>query len=111
MALGVCGYLVLIVGDATPVTVLAVGLVGLGGGWSTPVQSRFMDNLSADEQATGFGLVRTTYEILSSGGAVAMGVLVEVIGWTSAFAVLASLLAVGATAVGAVHARTRDGRP
>jgi MFS family permease len=90
---GIVGYGALVVGTGIAVLV-AVPLVGVAMSWGAPVQSRFMDVLSADERATGFGLVRTVYMTIGALGSVVVGGLSDIAGWSVAFGLLAGLLAV-----------------
>ncbi len=90
---GIVGYGVLVVGSGIAVLV-AVPLVGIAMSWGAPVQSRFIDVLSAEERATGFGLVRTVYMLLGALGSVVVGTLSDVAGWSVAFGLLAAVLAV-----------------
>ncbi|GAB6878541.1 MFS transporter [Halorubrum gandharaense] len=105
MAAGVLGYGTLVVvarGDLAseaglglvPV-VLAVSLVGLAMSWGAPVQSRFMDHLSAEERGAGFGLVRTVYMVMGASGSVVVGAVSDVAGWSVAFALLTGVMALG----------------
>ncbi len=89
---GILGYGTLVVGTGVAV-LAAIPLVGLGMSWGAPVQSRFMDILSSDERAAGFGLVRTVYMTLGALGSVVVGALSEVAGWSVAFGLLAAVLA------------------
>ncbi len=90
---GIVGYGALVVGSGLAVLV-AVPLVGIAMSWGAPVQSRFIDVLSAEERATGFGLVRTVYMLLGALGSVVVGTLSDVAGWSVAFGLLAAVLAV-----------------
>ncbi len=73
---------------------LAAGtvLLGLGMGWGAAVFPRFVDNLSADEQGAGFGLIRTVYMIVASSGSVVVGLLADLFGWAVSFGALIGLL-------------------
>lgn len=79
LLVGTAGLLGLLAGETTPVIAGAVVCLGVGMGWSLPVQSRAIDLLDADEQGTGFGLIRTVYIGFASlsgivgGGAVTLG--------------------------------------
>lgn len=87
------GYgVLLVVPDAVGI-IAGVGLLGLGMGWGSTLQSRFMDNLSPDERGTGFGLVNTVANVLGSLGSVVTGTLAAMFGWATAVSVLVSLLA------------------
>lgn len=67
-------------------------LLGLGMGWGAAVFPRFVDNLSADEQGAGFGLIRTVYMIVASSGSVVVGLLADLFGWAVSFGALVGLL-------------------
>lgn len=90
---GIVGYGALVVGSGVAVFA-AVPIVGIAMSWGAPVQSRFIDALSSEERATGFGLVRTVYMLLGALGSVVVGVLSDVAGWAVAFGVLAAVLTV-----------------
>jgi len=74
-------------------------LLGLGMGWGAAVFPRFMDHLGAEERGAGFGLVRTVYMVLASGGSVVVGLLADVFGWAVSFGALICLLGVVLAAV------------
>jgi predicted MFS family arabinose efflux permease len=90
--LATAGYAVLLITSDLFGLVAGVGLLGLGMGWGSTLQSRFMDHLSADERGTGFGLVNTVANVLGSLGSFVTGTLAAVFGWTTAVGVLATLL-------------------
>ena len=90
--IGIVGYGTLVVGTGVAV-LAAIPLVGLGMSWGAPVQSRFMDILSSEERAAGFGLVRTVYMTLGALGSVVVGALSDIAGWAVAFGLLAAVLA------------------
>ena len=100
LLVGVVGYLVLLAHGAFVAVVAAVVLVGLGMGWSPPVQSRVIDQLAETERAIGFGLVRTVYIACASLCGVVIGGAVTIAGWTSAIAILALVMAIPALALG-----------
>lgn len=99
MASGVVGYGLLVATArfdlGLPATIVAIGFVGLAMSWGAPVQSRFMDLLSATERGAGFGLVRTAYMVLGASGSVVVGALSDIAGWTVAFGLLAGVMALG----------------
>ncbi|MCL9814528.1 MFS transporter [Natranaeroarchaeum aerophilus] len=85
----------LLVGVPGPAGLVAgILLLGLGMGWGAAVFPRFMDNLSADEQGAGFGLVRTVYMIVASTGSVVVGLLADLFGWAVSFGALIGLLGI-----------------
>lgn len=95
MLAGVVGYALLVVGVATlPVVVSGVVMVGIGMSWGSPLQSRVMDALAADDRGLGFGLVRTLYILVGAAGNTVVGVAADLWGWGVAFGVLAGLLAI-----------------
>ena len=94
MVLAVVGFGFLIAVPGWIGLIVAISLVGMGLSYHGALFSRFMDVLSAEERATGFGLVRSVYGILAGLGPVATGVLADLFGWSVAFGVLAALVAV-----------------
>ncbi|WP_207586323.1 MFS transporter [Halomontanus rarus] len=68
-------------------------LLGLSMGWSAAVFPRFMDHLSAAEQSSGFGLIRTVYMVVAASGSVVVGLLADLFGWAVSFGFLIALLA------------------
>ncbi len=106
-ALGVVGYGTLVVGGGTAVIAVATVVVGVSMSWGAPIQSRFIDVLSEDERAAGFGLVRTVYMLLGATGSVAVGVLADVAGWATAFGLLVAILALETTLVAVPALRRR----
>jgi MFS family permease len=74
---------------------LLVSLVVLGSGmnWGGVLHSRYMDALSADEQGTGFGLVRSVSVLLGAIGNVVTGAVASAFGWPAAYGILVALLA------------------
>lgn len=101
LLLGVIGYLVLLSRSTVAVIIIAVVLVGLGMGWSPPIQSRAIDQLADTERGTGFGLIRTVYIAFAGLCGVVIGGAVTISGWASAIVILAVVLAVPAVALGA----------
>ncbi|MDZ5811234.1 MFS transporter [Halorubrum sp. AD140] len=99
MSAGVLGYGLLVATAQFDLglgaTLPAVCLVGVAMSWGAPVQSRFMDLLSDAERGAGFGLVRTAYMVLGASGSVVIGTVSDVAGWTSAFGLLAGVMALG----------------
>lgn len=101
LLLGVVGYLGLLLGDALPAVVVAVGMIGLGMGWGPPVQSRFMDALGEDERGVGFGLVRTVYIGFAALNGAIVGGAATVAGWRAGIWILLLSLVVPVVAIGA----------
>jgi predicted MFS family arabinose efflux permease len=93
MGSGVVGYSLFLVGSTLATIVPAIVVTGLAMSWGAPLQSKFMDNLSAVEQGTGFGLVRTVYMSLGSLGSVVTGTVVDLAGWAPAIGVLVGMMA------------------
>ena len=89
---GVVGYGALVAGSGV-VVLVSILLVGVAMSWGAPVQSRYIDHLSADERATGFGLVRTVYMTIGALGSVVVGTLSDIAGWEVAFGAIIGLLA------------------
>ncbi|WP_418285164.1 MFS transporter [Halorubrum sp. DTA46] len=108
MAAGVVGYGLLAATAAfdlgLPVTVVAVGFVGLAMSWGAPLQSRFMDLLSEAERGAGFGLVRTAYMVIGASGSVVVGAISDIAGWTVAVGLLAVVMALGLATLAANRA-------
>ena len=96
---GVAGFCLLVVADRPVVVALGVALVGVGMGWSPPVQSRFFDHLDDEESGRGFGLVRTVYIGFAACCGLVVGGAVTVSGWGLALATLAGALALAALVV------------
>lgn len=99
--IGVTGYLVLLSHAAFVTVVVAVVLIGIGMGWSPPVQSRAIDQLEDTERGIGFGLIRTVYIAFAGLCGVVIGGAVMISGWASAIVILTVVLAVPAVALGA----------
>lgn len=94
MAAGVGSYAGIVLVDSLVGVGLAIVVMGFAMSWGAPIQSRFIDLLSADEQNVGFGIVRTVYMTGGATGSVGVGVLADLAGWDAAFTVLAWILAV-----------------
>jgi YNFM family putative membrane transporter len=98
---GVAGYLLFLVGATFAVVAAAVVLIGLGMGWSPPVQARIVDHLDEDQRGVGFGLVRTVYIAFAGLCGIVIGGAATISGWASAIVILAGAMAVPAIAIGA----------
>ena len=86
---------ILVAVPLTPVTAgVAVLLFGLGMSWPPAIQSRFVDNLSEENQNFGFGLVRSIYMEVGSLGSVVTGTLASTVGWQFAFGLIAVMFVV-----------------
>ncbi len=92
--LGAAGFAIVIAVPGWLGLAVAVVFLGTGLGYQAALFPRFMDVLSEDERATGFGLVRSTYGLLAGLGPVGTGLIADLFGWDVAFAVLAALLAI-----------------
>lgn len=90
--IGIAGYGLLISGSGLGMVISAIVLIGIAMSWSAAVLPRFMDNLSARERAAGFGLVRTTYMIISATGSAIVGTVAAFAGWNAAFSIFVLLL-------------------
>lgn len=90
--LGIAGYSLLIGGTQLPVLLVGIFLIGIAMGWGAALLPRFVDNLSAAERGAGFGLVRTTYMILSATGSVVVGTVADAAGWGAAFGIFVAFL-------------------
>ena len=104
MVSGIAGLVAIIFGTGLPAIVAGIALLGLGMGWSAAVFPRFLDNLSAAEQSSGFGLIRTAYMVVAAAGSVVVGVLADAFGWGVSFGFLAVLLAVALSLLAANRA-------
>ena len=99
LLIGVTGYIFLLSRITFAIIVLAVVLVGLGMGWSPPVQSRVVDELAKTERGIGFGLVRTVYIAFAGLCGIVIGGTVTVSGWANAIIILAIVMAIPAVAL------------
>jgi predicted MFS family arabinose efflux permease len=99
MVLGVAGFGLLIAVPGLLALALAILLIGTGLSYQAALFPRFMDVLSAEERAAGFGLVRSVYGIVAGVGSVVTGVVADAFGWDVAFAVLAVMLAIVCSAL------------
>lgn len=99
--LGIAGYSLLVLGSGPFVVGIAICLVGTAMSWGAAVLPRFMDHLSAEERGAGFGLVRTTYMMVSATGSAVVGTVATVSSWATAFSVFVVLLSVVVLALGA----------
>lgn len=93
------GFFLLLMTDWVGGLYLGILIVGSGMGWAGVIQSRIMDGFAADERGTGFGLVRTVFILIGSGGSAITGILADMVGWQAAYGVVALLLVVAGIAV------------
>ncbi|WP_239639156.1 MFS transporter [Halococcus hamelinensis] len=83
--LGIGGFGLLLIGSKLLVLLVGIILVGVSMGWGAALLPRFVDNLSSAERGAGFGLVRTTYMMMSATGSVVIGTIADAAGWGVAF--------------------------
>lgn len=96
---GVAGYALLVLGTGLWAVLAATALVGLAMSWGAALLPAIVDELGTEEQAAGFGLVRTFYMVLGASGSVVTGVVAETVSWAAAFALLAAVLALVSVAL------------
>jgi MFS family permease len=89
---GISGYTLLLVGSRLSVLLVGIVLIGVAMGWGAALLPRFVDNLSATERGAGFGLVRTSYMMLSATGSVVVGTVADTAGWGIAFGIFVAFL-------------------
>jgi MFS family permease len=92
VAIGVVGYVGLVVGPGLWTVSGAVVCAGLAMSWGAALLPKFMDHLGEDERSVGFGLIRSAYMILGAAGSVGTGAAADLLGWGPAFLGLAVLL-------------------
>lgn len=107
LAVAMGGVLLLATADSALTVGAGVVGVGLGMGWSPPVQARFVDCLDDDERGTGFGLVRSMYIGFAALNGVVVGGVVTRRGWDAGLVVLLAALAGAVLVVVARHALAR----
>jgi predicted MFS family arabinose efflux permease len=90
------GFLFLLAAPTRLAVYAGVVVLGLAMTWGGPLQSRFMNQFSDEDQASGFGAVRTVFVLLGSVGNAVTGVLAGRVGWAAAFGVVVALLLVAA---------------
>ncbi|MDG5761663.1 MFS transporter [Natronococcus sp. A-GB1] len=98
--LGIFGYGLLIVSSEMVLIGIAILLIGTSMSWGAAILPRFMDYLSDDERGTGFGLVRTTYMIVSATGSAVVGTVATISSWGIAFSLFLLLLTAVLIALG-----------
>jgi MFS family permease len=91
-ACGSIGYSLLIVGAGLGVSLVAILFIGTAMSWGAALLPRFMDTLAATERGTGFGLIRTSYMIVSATGSAVVGSVADFAGWNVAFGVFVAFL-------------------
>jgi MFS family permease len=91
---GIAGYTLLLVGSRLGTLLVGLFLIGVAMGWGAALLPRFVDNLSAAERGAGFGLVRTTYMMLSATGSVVVGTIADIAGWGMAFGTFVAFLSI-----------------
>ena len=95
LAVGGTGITLFLLDGGLGPIVAGVCLAGVGFGWGGVLHSLFMDNLPADDRASGFGLVRTVYMLFGSLGSVVVGTLADTAGWQVAYGFVVALLVAG----------------
>jgi ABC-type multidrug transport system permease subunit len=81
-------------GSSLGVILVAIVLIGIAMSWGAALLPRFVDNLSTAERGAGFGLVRTTYMVLSATESVVVGTVADAAGWGAAFGIFVVFLSV-----------------
>lgn len=71
---------------------LGITLFGVAMSFGAALTPRFFREFSAEEENTGFGLVRSVYMIIASLGSVVVGLLADLFGWMISFGFLGFLL-------------------
>ena len=99
MTVGGAGITLFLLDGGLPPMLAGVCLAGVGFGWGGVLHSLFMDNLPADDRASGFGLVRTVYMLFGSLGSVVVGTLADSAGWQVAYGFVVALVAAGVLAI------------
>jgi len=102
---GVAGFALYVLGPGLLSIVAATALVGVAMSWGATMLPKFLDNMSAEEEGLGFGLVRTTYMVFGASGSVGVGLLADTFGWAAAFLTLSGIL--GTVVVALVGAALR----
>jgi MFS family permease len=91
MLASVVGLLSLVAGPGRLAVGIGILAIGLGASYFPALDPRFLDELSASEQGTGFGLVRTIYVVTGATGSAGVGLFADSLGWSAAFVILAGL--------------------
>jgi MFS transporter, YNFM family, putative membrane transport protein len=94
LLLGAIGIALLVSESAVVVVALGIVLLGIGMSFEAALLPRMLSDLSVEERATGFGLLRTIYVITASLGSVVVGLIADAFGWGASFGFLAALLLV-----------------
>lgn len=89
---GIIGYSLLLLEGGLGVTLVAILFIGTAMSWAAALLPRFMDVFAEGERNTGFGLVRTSYMVVSASGSTIVGVIADIAGWNAAFGVFVVLL-------------------
>jgi TRAP-type uncharacterized transport system fused permease subunit len=92
MTIGAAGFATIVLVGSRLGAYIGILTIGIGMSWPGPVQSRYMDRFSEEEQGIGFGFVRTGYMLIGSMGSVVTGTIAESMGWISAYGLLGVLL-------------------
>lgn len=99
MASGAGGLFAMVYAPAVAGIGIGLGLAGFGMGFFAVTDPRFLDALGAEEQGSGFGVVRTGYTVFGSAGSVGVGLLADLYGWDVSFTVLSAMLAAAGIAM------------
>lgn len=94
LLLGAVGIALLVRESAVVLVALGIVLLGIGMSFEAALLPRMLSDLSVEERATGFGLLRTIYVITASLGSVVVGLIADTFGWGASFGFLAALLLV-----------------
>lgn len=106
LAVGVGGYILLVVSGAPWIVGAGTVCAGIAMSWGAALLPKFMDHLDADERSAGFGLIRTVYMVLGASGSVVTGTVADLMGWGPAFLSLAVLQ--GGMLLVLVHSMSRS---
>lgn len=97
--IGVVGFAALTLVTSVGALAMAVGACGVSMSVITPIEARFMDDVTDEERATVFGLVRTIFQSLGALGSTVTGAVADVAGWGLSFLIISGLLFVIAVLV------------
>jgi predicted MFS family arabinose efflux permease len=91
MVASVVGLLLLVAGPGRPAVGVGILAIGLGASYFPALDPRFLDELSASEEGSGLGLVRTIYVVIGATGSVGVGLFAYSPGSGTLFLSLAGL--------------------
>lgn len=98
-AVAAVGYAILVVGESVAMLAIGVVFAGLGMSSVVPLESKFMDNISAEARGTDFGTVRMTYVLLGAVGSAVTGNVADAFGWVAAVGLFVAALGGAAIAI------------